>query len=211
MKKTITLALVLVLLCSCLAGCDTSAEYDLTGRWESVFYYDAESVLAELESLDFYDEEIALVDPSTMGICEVLELNEDLTYTMTVDAVRSHDLVVEFYDNAFTVFFENREQLQDLYEEDFVSMSEDEFKRFYATMYGSSSYENLLYRMAGTADDYRYLEENVESGTYRVTLNRIFFTPEATSTEEYVTFKIPGEGQLSLEYEDSTVDYTKVE
>lgn len=211
MKKIITLFLALILLCSLLTACGGGTDVDLSGTWEAVYYYDSESVLAELENLDFYEEEIALMDLSTMGFCEVLQLNADMTYTLGCDAIRSRELVEEFYQAAFADLYENREQLQDIYEEDFVSMTEDEFRLFYANMYGASTFESLMYMFAGTADDYAHLEEGNEAGTYRVMLNRIFFTVDGSTEEEYVTFTLGEDGALTLEFTDSTVTYTKTE
>lgn len=210
MKKIITLSLAVLLLCCCLAGCGGS-NVDLTGRWESVFYYDSESIEAELKAWDFYDEEIALLDTGSVGICEVLELNADMTYTITCDAAKTMEMTREFYNNAFTIFYENREQLQSLYEEDFVSMTEDEFKLYYANLYGASSFDSLMYMLAGTLDDYAYLEEDAEVGTYRISINRIYFTIDGTSEEEYVSFRTGDDGSLTLDYTDTTVTYTKAE
>ena len=210
MKKIITLSLAVLLLCCCLAGCGGS-NVDLSGRWESVFYYDSDSVLAELEALEFYEEEIALLDPSTMGIQEVLLLNEDMTYTITCDAEKSMALVEEYYRNVFAAFYENREQLQELYGEDFVSMTEDEFNQYYAQLYGAASFDVLIDMIVGEEADYAYLEEDPEVGTYRISLNRIYFTIDGTSEEEYVSFRTGEDGSLTLEYTDSTVVYTKAE
>ncbi|MBQ8238617.1 MAG: hypothetical protein IJZ39_10775 [Oscillospiraceae bacterium] len=210
MKKIITLALAMALLCCCLAGCG-GPQVDLTGRWESVFYYDADSVIAEFEAMEFYDEEIALLDAEAMGICEVLLLNEDLSYTMTCDAAKSRDMVEAYYRDAFAVFYENREQLQDLYDEDFAAMSEAEFNQFYAELYGAADFDALIDLVVGTVEDYAYLEEEPETGTFRISMNRIYFTIDGTNTEEYVTFTVAENGSLSLEYTDSTVTYTKAE
>ena len=208
MKRIVSLILALLALSCCLYGCGSTP--DLTGRWEAVSYYDSDSVLEEFEAFDLYEEEIALLDPAGMGICDVLVLNEDMTYTITYDAAKSMALVEEYYRGVFATLYENRAQLEEVYGEDFTSMTEDEFQLFYATMYGASSFDSLIYMFVGTLDDYAYLEEDPEVGTYRVTLNRIYFTIDGTSTEEYVTFSLD-DGSLSVDYTDNTVTYTKAE
>lgn len=210
MKKTITLILALLMLCCCFAGCGDSS-VDLTGRWESVYYYDSDSVLAELEALDFYEEEIALLDTGAMGFCDVLLLNADMSYTITNDAAKSRALVEEYYRDVFAIFFENRAQLQDLYGEDFTSMSEAEFNQYYADLYGAADFDALIDLIVGDVEDYAHLEEDPEVGTYRVSLNRIYFTVSGTSTEEYVTFSMEADGTMIVEFTDSTVHYTKAE
>lgn len=210
MKKMIAFVLAVLVLTCCLAGCGGSAP-DLTGRWESVYYYDSESVLAELEGLEFYEEEIALLDTGAMGFCDVLLLNEDLTYSISNDAAKSRAMVEEYYRNAFAIFFENRQQLQELYGEDFASMSEAEFYQFYADLYGAADYDALINMIVGSVEDYAYLEENSENGTYRVSLNRIFFTIAGTTNEEFVTITMNDDGSMDMKFNDNTVHYTKAE
>ena len=209
MKKSIAGLLALLVLACCLAGCG-GEPVDLSGRWESVSYYDPDSVTANLESMDLYAEEIALLDPGAMGVCDIMILNDDMTYVMTSDAEKSMALAEEYYRNAFATFYENREQLQEVYGGNFSGMTEEEFNQFYADLYGAPDFDALVSFFVGSAEDYAYLEEPLETGTYRLMLNMIYFTADDTGTEEYVTFRV-ADGALTLEFEDSTITYAKSE
>ena len=75
--RIFALALVLVLSVSLLCGCNDNES--IQGTWISVTVDDKEDTRDFLESLEFFDEEIALMDLNTMKTVQKLEFREDGT------------------------------------------------------------------------------------------------------------------------------------
>lgn len=212
MKRMIALTLALMLMACCFAGCDGEAEKiaELIGRWECTSYYTADSVVASFEAMDLYEEEIAMLDPNTMGVVDVVIFNEDKTYSFTSDAAKSMALVDAYYRDAFATFYANRDQLSEVYGMDMSAMGEEEFYLFYAEMYGVSDFDSLIELFVGTADDYAYLDEPVEVGTFRIVSNRIYCTIDGEADAQYITYTVDGDS-LDLIFDDSTITYTKAQ
>lgn len=212
MKRIAALFLALMMIACCFAGCDGEADKvaELTGRWETVSYYTADSVVASFEAMDLYAEEIALLDANAMGLVDVVIFNEDKTYSFTSDSAKSMALVDEYYRNAFATFYANRDQLSEVYGEDLSAMTEEAFYLFYAEMYGVEDFESLIELFVGSAEDYAYLDEPVEVGTYRIVSNRIYCTIDGEAEALYITYSINGDS-LDLVFDESTVTYTKAQ
>lgn len=210
MKRVFTLILALMLLSCALCGCESEADKiaALSGRWETVSYFDSESVLEMLQDIDLYEEEIALLDPGAMILKNVVEFRDDKSYTITCDADETIACVEQYFYDIFSTFYENRTQLNDCYEEDLTSMSVEEFYAFYAQLYGQDDIDTLVSLLVYNAVDEEFLLEDTETGTYRIKGSKIYFQPIGSTVEEYVDYSIDGD-ELTLVFTDMTVVYTK--
>lgn len=211
MKRMIPVFLAVGMLAGLLCGCSLLPTKDpaLMGRWEGIYCFDSESVLAEFEAMDLYDAEIALLDPAAMELVDVVTFHDDGTYTISGDAEKTMALVEAYYRDAFATFYRHREELETLYGEAFSAMTEAEFYQYYADLYGAADYEGLIELFVGGTDYYAYLDEE-ESGTYEVIGNRIYFKEGLLSMDEYVTYRVDS-GTLTLEYTDVTITYSRSE
>lgn len=209
MRRFIALAMMLAVLCS-FCGCQTQSDKvaELTGTWETVGYFSAESVEELLVSLDLYEEEIALLDMGSMGIVDVIRFSEDKTYTITTDVDKTLALVEAYYRDAFATLYANRDKLAACYEDDLMPMSEEAFYQYYAAMYGVMNFDALIDTFVYSTTDAEVLTEDTENGTFRIFGPKIYFTMEGTDVEEYVDYTISGD-TLSISYEDGVVEYTK--
>ena len=210
MKKTLTLALILVMLCCLFCGCETEADKiaAIAGRWETVNYYSSDSVAQSLENLDLYEEEIALLDTGAIGIVDVFEFTTDKTYTMTVDAEESIAMVDAYFRNAFATFYENRDKLASCYTADIVSMTEEEFKQFYVDMYGQTDFDALINMFVYSLTDEEYLLEDTEYGSFRIASGKIFCKALGESEESYITYTVEGD-TLTLTFTNKTEVYKR--
>lgn len=208
MKKILALTLVLAMLLSMTAcGLLGVKKEDLCGTWSLDLYQDAETVESILLNLDFYEEEIALIDLNSMACVMCVRFNEDNTYSYYFDIPDTKVAVRKFFNGAMEDLYAGRASLSAVYNEDLGSMSKDGFYQFYADLFGTASIDELIDSFVERAFDYDILAETLEEGTYRIVMNDIYKTPEG-KTEESMGVTIEN-GILTLSYLDGDEVYTR--
>ena len=210
MKKFLSVALVATLLVSLLAGCGLLglSKEDVLGTWTTVKPDTQDEAMALLENVEAYEEEIALADLDCLEYVKVVEFHEDGTYCFRYDVEGTMACVREYYDTYFNALYEGRSTLEEAYGEDFVSMSQAEFRQYYAELYGYTDYIEMLDEFAQIAYDYASLEEPYETGSYSVEGDQILTTISGEYTEEAMGAELE-EGVLTLTYIDGVEVYTK--
>lgn len=209
MKKVLALVLVIVMLCT-MTACSGGKKLmeELCGTWEMTFYQDADTVESLLSSMDFYAEEIALVDLNSMPIVMIVEYNEDMSYRYAFDVAATKAAIRDFYAQVVEDLYAGRNSLVASYGEEIAVMSQAEFEQFYAELFGQSDINMLLDVFMENSLDYSVLYEDIETGTFRVQSGKIYCTVTGQSVEESVGYTIIGD-QLTLVYADDTEIYTK--
>lgn len=208
MKKVLALILAVVMVCT-LTACGSAKKMEqLCGVWEMTFYQDADTVESLLSSMDFYAEEIELIDLNSMPIVMTVEYREDKTYCYAFDVSATQDGVHAFYAQVIEDLYNGRENLVASYGEDILNMTEDEFAQSYAELFGQSDIATLLNLFVESSLDYDVLYEDIENGTFRIQGNKIYCTVTGTTLEESVSYSISG-NTLTLVYADDTEVYTK--
>ena len=210
MKKYVSLALVAVLLVSLLAGCSLFglSKEDVLGTWVTVKSDTQEEAMGLLENIDAYEEEIALADVNCLEYVKIVEFREGGTYYFRYDVEGTKACVREFYETYFDALYEGRATLEEVYGEDFVSMSQAEFRQYFAGIYGFVDYIEMLDNFAEIAYDYEALEEPMETGTYTVEGDQILTTISGEHKEEAMGAELE-DGVLTLTYVDGVEVYTK--
>ena len=210
MKKYMSVALVAALLVSLLAGCSLFglSKDDVLGTWVTVKPDTQEEAMGLLENIDAYEEEIALADVHCLEYVKIVEFRENGTYYFRYDVEGTKACVRDFYDTYFNALFEGRATLEEAYGEDFVSMTQAEFRQYFATIYGYTDYIEMLDDFAQIAYDYEALEEPMETGTYSVEGDQILTTVSGEYKEEAMGAKLE-DGVLTLTYVDGVEVYTK--
>lgn len=209
MRRMLTLVFALLMLgCLCACGSDADAAGDILGQWETVVYYESDSVEQLLLTMELYEEEIALMDTAGVGFVDVVAFNEDGTYSMYCDINSSVAKAEEYYRTAMVKFYDNRETLEDIYCAGFPSMSQEGFFQYYAGMYGQDNYDALIDLFVSCTIDKDALSETAENGTYEIINNRIYFTVEGAEEAEYVTFAMDS-NNLILSFDDGKIHYTR--
>lgn len=214
MKKAnaiLSLILVAVLLCGMLSGCSMIEAKKielLAGSWVSITPDSEENARVLLEGVEFYEEEIALVDLSSLNEAILVEFRPDHTYRFAYDLDALRGCVRDFYLGAFASLYENRASLNEVYGVDFTSMSEAEFQQFYAEIYGYSSFDAMVSYMADIGYDYESLSADLETGTYAIKGSDIMCTITGEREAEALGYKIDG-NTLILIFSDGTEYYTR--
>lgn len=209
MKKIVALLLAAVMLCSLSAcGSNTEKMEALSGRWEMVTYLDAATAKSALELLEFYPEEIALLDLNSMGLVMIAEFNMNGTYRFAFDLEGSLDMVRGYYKDAMTKIYDSRDQLVEIYGEGILEMTQADFEQYYAELFSMESFDALLQYFLETSLDYEYLEQDIEVGTFRIAKDNIVCTVEGEDTPESMGYSIEG-NTLTLTYVNGTEVYTK--
>ena len=211
-RVTSILAFVLVIaLTACLfAGCESEAEKieKLAGTWSMLADDTSDEARDLLENSDFYEEEIALADLNCLQYAQKVTFNIDKTYSFAYDVDGTKDCVREFYLNAFEAMYEGRATLSSVYEEDFESMTEEEFQQFYADLYVTDDFDALIDKLTENAYTYDAMEEPWETGTYSIKGSKILCTTTGESQAESLGYEIDG-NQLTLTYIDGVEVYTR--
>lgn len=209
MRRILALVLALLMLgCLCGCGSDEDKSDQIIGQWETVVYYDSASIEELLVTMDFYEEEIALMDTSGVGFVDVVSLNEDGTYSMYCDVNRSVALAEEYYRTAMVKFYDSRDILDEVYSAGFTSMDQEGFFNFYAGMYGQESYDALIDLFVSCTVDRDVLNDTLENGTYVTEGNRIYFTTDGGTEAEYVSYAVDS-NNLILSFDDGKIYYTR--
>ena len=210
MKKYLSFVLAAVMLMGLLTGCSMFglSKEDVLGSWVTVRPDTQEEATALLENIDAYDEEIALADLDCLEYVKNVEFHDDGTYCFRYDVDGTMACVRAFYDTYFNALYEGRATLEEVYGEEFVAMTQAEFRQYFADIYGYTDYIEMLDDFALIAYDYEALEEPYETGTYRVKDDNILTTITGEYEEEAMGAKLE-EGVLTLTYIDGVEVYTK--
>ena len=208
-KKLIALLLAVVMifsLCAC-GGPDLSPLY---GTWTLVEYVDEETATGMLQSLDFYDSEIALADLSGVGVVKYATFNEDGTYSLSYDYDSTYAMMLMYFDNLMNTLYEQRASLTQDYGEPIMDMSKEDFLLAYAELFGLASYDELLVLYADNCLNYDVLAEGSETGTFKPgsAKDEILCSVDGIGAEEILRFEVSGT-TLTLIYSDGTEVYTK--
>lgn len=208
MKKITALILTIVVLAGLLCGCESTQEKmeALSGTWYRVTEDTEEQAQILLENIDLYEEELALVDLTTLTYVKIVEFNMDNTYRFAYDVEGTKDCVRTFYNDCFAQIYEGRAVLNEVYGEDFSMMSEEAFQQFYAELYEYADYEALIDAFVENAYDYEALAEDIESGTYNIKSNKINCTITGETEQEYLVYSIE-DNVLTLTYSDAVEAY----
>ena len=166
-----------------------------------------------LESIDLYEEEIALVDKTSLRYAWIFEFDTAGNIRQAQPVEENKALVREFYEGMFDAFFDGRASLDDLYEDDLSSMNQDEFKLFYAELYGFDTFEALLDQFVQNA--YVYDEwTDLRNGTFTFDSNRLSIIDSVEGenglpSSYSIIYKLEGD-TLTLTYSDGVEVYTRV-
>lgn len=207
MKKLIALLLVLAMALS-LTACGFPSMEDLCGTWVMDLPQDADTAKTMLENMEFYPEEIELIDLETLNFVMIVEFNEDKTYRYAFDVDATKVKIRQFYADAIEALYNGRESLVDTYGTDIVDMTQDEFEQAYAELFSETSIDSLLDYFVENCADYDILAEDLERGTFRLVAGSILCIVEGETQEEKLEFTVEGD-TLTLIYVDGEEVYTR--
>jgi len=213
MKKArmiLTLLLVLTLGAS-LCACGNNAEKmeALAGTWTMTAVESDAQFMEYMESIEAYDEEIALADKSSLKYVKLVTFDAKGNYSFADDAAATKKCLREFYEGYFASLYAGRTTLNAVYETTFDNMTEAEFQQFYAEVYDCANYEALLDLLTEGAYDWEAKEAPWETGTYTIRSNRIYCTISGEAKAEYINYSISGD-TLTLTYSNLEEVYTRV-
>lgn len=213
MRKITALVLALVMLLA-LSACGTSQTLEaLTStRWSTIEYLTEDEAMEFLEAMDFYESEIALADLNSIGAVKTLEFTAEKTYRFAYDVELTKERTRAYLDGFISTLAANRDQLTGDYNEafgvDVAAMTEEEFKTFYAELFGSADYDELLDYLTACFYNYDVLGEDLETGTFTLTSDKINCTTAGETEEEYLEYALT-DTTLTLTYSDAVEVYTK--
>lgn len=203
-RKLMALVLACVMLvglCGCsLFGPDLEPLY---GTWTLVEYVSEEAAADMLESLDFYESEIALADLTGVGLVKEASFSEG-TYSLTYNIEESRARMYNYFDQLILALYNGRDALVLDYGSEITSLTEDEFKQGYAELFGLSSYEELLNMYVDNCMNYSVLEESADIGILEPGTGK----DEILCNSEVLRFSISGD-ELTLIYVDGMEVYTR--
>lgn len=210
-KRKILLAVLVValcagLLCSCQSKEDKMAE--LAGVWYCRADDTEEQARGLLESIEFYEEEIALVDLTGLDDVMLVEFDAEGNYHFAWYTDGIKECLREFYDGAFAALYDGRATLNDVYGLSFDDYTEEEFYLFYAELYVCADYAELLDVLVEYSYDYDSLGEPFETGTFTIDGYSLMCTITGESEAEALGYKIEGD-TLTLTYADAVQVYTR--
>lgn len=211
MRNLLILAMITVLTACLFAGCASNAEKlePLSGTWSITTAAVESEVVELLQSIEACEEEIALADQKSLYITQQVSFSTDGSYVFSYDAEAIRASVRKFYEGYFDALYEGRTTLNDVYETDFTEATVEEFRRFYAELYETVSFEELIDELTGGAFDYEALAQPQETGTVTVRGSRLYCTPEGQSKAEIIGFELK-DGKLQLNFADAIQVYEKV-
>ena len=208
MKKVMSLVLALLMLAAMLCACESKEEKyaALAGTWQMVADDTEEQALVLLEGIDLYEEELAVVDKTTLQYVWIYEFDTAGNFRQADDIEATKECVRAFYAGVFEDLYENRDGLGELYGEDFAAMDQAAFQQFYAELYGKDTYEALLDQFVENA--YKWDEwTDYRNGTFTFDGDRLEIEDGAESY--WLEYKIEGD-TLTITYSDGDEVYTRV-
>lgn len=215
MKTRKIFALILALAMGfALSACgnDETLETLASGRWSTVEYFDQKDAADILRTMDFYESEIAMAELDTLGVVKVVEFTAEKTYRFGYDVEATKALVREYLDGFIHTLAANRDKLVEDYSDfagvDVAAMTEEEFLAFYAGLFGSADYPEVLDYLSSVFFNYDVLGEDLETGTFTLTSDRINCTMTGDTKEEYLEYVLT-DTTLTLTYSDMVEVYTR--
>ena len=180
---------------------------ELSGVWHCMEdnSYDAQDLL---EIADFYEEELAVIGENPLNLVKLVEFRQDRTYRFSYDVDASKEQVRQFYAAALDDLYENRADLAEVYGDEVVVLTRDEFMQTYAEFYGMANYDALLDAFTDNAYRYDRLGEDTETGTYTIKGSDIMCTITGQDRAESLGYTLEGDN-LSLIYSNDTEYYTR--
>lgn len=207
MKRMLALLLATLLVLS-LTACDLDFKGKIVGSWTCRIEDTEENRNALMETIELYEEEIALVN-TPLYTEKTLTFNEDGTYTFSEEAEGVKKYVRTFYKDLFEDLYQGRDTIATLYEgADLSQLTEEEFYQFYAELYTYETFDKLLDALSESVYDYDSFEP-YETGTFTVGSDKIVFDADGDEGDGSVEYSV-SDDTLTIEYSDSTERYTKV-
>ena len=214
MKRTKFVALLLMsaaaalLLCAC-GPSEAEKVAELAGTWVTEYPAGEDAAVSLLENNDFYEEEIALIDTTTLHYAEQLTFNTDKTYSISVPAEQLQENVRAFFEGAFDALYEGRASLSEVYGVDLDSASQAEFQQFYAEVYGQQDFSSLLDLLA--SESFAYDEfTDLETGTFKIRGNTLDFTDNSDENSGYTDYELVDD-LLTIHYVEGAYVYTRAD
>lgn len=211
MKRYIYLLLCVILAIFLLTACDGSTQEEieaLSGTWVTWEEDTAEQAELLLESIQAYEEEIALADMSSLEVAMLVEFDVEGNYRFAFDADSTRQCVRNFYLAFFEELYEGRVTLNQVYGQTFDDMTREAFYGFYAQLYACTDFDAMLDLFTENAYDYESLGEDIEYGTYTIVGEQIVCTPSGEEQAESIGYEIVGD-TLKLIYADAEEIYTR--
>ena len=213
MKKLFALCLTVLLIAAVFAGCETQQQKieALTGVYIATVSDTEEQAKLLVENVDLYEEEIALLDMTSLESVKLVEFCADQTYRFSFDVDGTMACVREFYLGVFEDLYEGRTALNAVYSDfgvAFDEMTEDEFQAFYAELYNQADFDALIDAFVENSYDTDKLGEDTETGTYDIVGNRIMCTIDGESEAEAMVYTLSGDS-LKLTYTNAVENYTR--
>jgi hypothetical protein len=208
LTKLLALVLVVLMAATLFTACENKTEKmaQLSGSWLYVGTDSEEQVLALLQNVDMYEEEIAVADTSSLKFAWVYTFDMEGNFRQYEDVERDKQFVREFYKGFFADLYENRDALVGSYEEDLSAMTEGEMQLFYAGLYGYETFDDMINDFADIA--YNYDEwEDIRNGTFEIDDGKLNIVDQGD--EYYVDYVIEGD-TLTITYKDGVEVYTKI-
>lgn len=181
---------------------------ELAGIWEMEVAVDSETVSEVLEYLDFYPDEIAMMDTGSMYCVKLVEFRQDKTYDFTYDVTASKELVRAYFEQAIADIYAGRDRLTAVYGAEVADMTQDEFQLFYAQMFGLEDFDALLDLYVENSLDFESMEEGLESGTYTIEGDTIMCTIDGETKAEGLGYTLKDDA-LTLTYINDKEEYTR--
>lgn len=206
--KIVCVLLAMLMAMSALCACESTEDKyaALAGTWRMVEQDSEEQVMVLLEGIDLYEEEIAVVDKTTLRYAWIYEFDTAGNFRQADDIPATKDCVREFYTGMFQDLYDNRAGLGALYEQDFAAMSQDEFHLFYANLYGFETFDALIDQFVENA--YFYDEwTDYRNGTF--TFDGDLLDIQDGAKTYTLGYKIEGD-TLTISYSDGEEVYTRV-
>ena len=201
---------VLLVMAALLCACGSSKAQKLealTGTWTASDPVEADTVRELLSSMDFYEEEIALIDLNSLRDAYYVEFTPDQTYVFSYDVLGIKSNLYAFLSQAFHDMYENRTALNETYSMDFSDMSEADFQMFYAVIYEKEEFSSLLSALVEEAFYYDQLGE-YDGGEFDIVGNKIDFETSSAGETGRCPYEIKG-NTLTISFAEGDITFTK--
>jgi hypothetical protein len=159
-----------------------------------------------LRSLDFREEEIALMDLSGLGVVKEAVFRPDGSYHFAHDAGATRELSRSWLLQRLEQLREHRAALAAVLDADTAAMSLEAFELYYAGLFHQRDFLTLADALSQSLFDYPAMAQPLESGQYIVTGDKLRCTPAGAKESEYILFSTDG-STLTLTFADNTEIY----